>query len=625
MCVFFVTLLGAATPHGVFAEGSAADGPWTGQASCVLSTRGTNYQEDQTHTWRLSGEPPRVTGSIRHWPAVWSVDGNGSRSSIRSIRGSEAAASAPAQRWTINVPETVAPIAIWEDPSTNRLRIGNQHGLLVATGIAVRTDSRQDLTYSLQEWTFPATDDVVTNTSIAGSRTRTLPAGPATTWQPPPQSITTETCTWNFTRSPSGKTGSRAAGTISLNASGAPAGTATLDNARATAANTLVRATGTGGSAANIAGVPVSGLRAQSTFTSISLRWTCPQGASGYEVFGAPKGQPLVKLTSSPIGPNCVQDLTLSNPVMLNPGQPGLTPQPTYSTGFTHDGLPTAKEFTYTVRALYPNSGPADSPPLSASTGLFPAPGAASAQTGGPGLVYLRWGRSQTPAGDATGYVISRKLAGEAAFRTIATVPPIIPYMYDYTDGGVPAGRHEYTIKAVDGEPTGVLTVMAGVPDLWNTSVLNLAEVDLGWTVWPGTPIRLMSSSLAAGPWTDVGANLAPGQTHLRFLATSGSRTYYKVVASHPTVTLESAPKLLEVPAWHPIINLRAQAVQNGVDLRWDCEPGIVEYHVIRVWNGGSEYVHIPVNVYPGLCVLNDRGIPPQATIAATTPRVRRG
>src|SRR5215510_463042 len=76
----FLAMLLAVASRGVMTQvSSPAAGPWSGQAQCVLSTRATNYQDDQTHTWRLTGAPPVMVGSTRHWPAVWTVQGKGRR------------------------------------------------------------------------------------------------------------------------------------------------------------------------------------------------------------------------------------------------------------------------------------------------------------------------------------------------------------------------------------------------------------------------------------------------------------------------------------------------------------------------------------------------------------------
>lgn len=179
---------------------SPADAPWSGQAQCVLRSSGPNYQDEQTHTWRITGGPPRVAGSIQHWPAVWSVQGSGRR----VVPSAGGRAAPPEERWTVSVPETSAPIAIAEVPGPsgkNRIRISSQHGLLVAKNAAlpVRAVSGETIMPSLQEWQFPAAEDVITSTVISGTRTRTLPGGPAA-WRKGPDVTTIETCTWQFTR-----------------------------------------------------------------------------------------------------------------------------------------------------------------------------------------------------------------------------------------------------------------------------------------------------------------------------------------------------------------------------------------------------------------------------------------
>jgi hypothetical protein len=154
---------------------------------CVVSTRGTNYQEDVTHTWRLTGNPPEKKGDVREWPAFWTAQGSG---------------AGPTGRWTINVPETNAPIAIYEVPGVrgqNRLRITSTHGLLVARALTQRDNVGRDLTGSIQEWQFPRIDEVpVATATISDTRTRTLPFWPA--WQRPVDAVATETCKWRFAR-----------------------------------------------------------------------------------------------------------------------------------------------------------------------------------------------------------------------------------------------------------------------------------------------------------------------------------------------------------------------------------------------------------------------------------------
>ena len=201
---------------------SPADGPWSGQVQCVLSARGPDYQDDQTHTWRLTGEKPLLVGLFRRWPAMWSVVGSGSR---------------PSETWKTTVPETSAPIAVWE-PAAGRIRFGSQHGLLsVNGGITGTASTRAAINAPFQEMEFPVVEDAATLTTISGTRTRMVPGH---AWRQPLDVLTTETCTWNYVKggSPATQISSATGTTISaptLRAAG-PAGTiATIEPAPAPA------------------------------------------------------------------------------------------------------------------------------------------------------------------------------------------------------------------------------------------------------------------------------------------------------------------------------------------------------------------------------------------------------
>jgi len=89
----FLMLIAIAVPGTAVAQQtpSAADGPWSGQEQCALSTRAPDYQDDQIQTWRITGGPPVIAGSVRNWPGVWSVHGSGSRAN-------------PPEHWTVDVP-----------------------------------------------------------------------------------------------------------------------------------------------------------------------------------------------------------------------------------------------------------------------------------------------------------------------------------------------------------------------------------------------------------------------------------------------------------------------------------------------------------------------------------------
>jgi len=182
----------AAAAHPAMQAPNAADGPWSGQMQCVVSARGSGYQDDQTHTWRIIPGPPVLNGIFRQWPAVWTVQGSGNRT----------LPDGTPETWTTTVPETRAPLAFAVNAVTGQMRIGSQHGLLSTTGaITGRTGRGQTpLVGGGQEWPFPIVDDVATATTISGTRTRPAPNGAG--WRQPPGTPTTETCTWNFSKTP---------------------------------------------------------------------------------------------------------------------------------------------------------------------------------------------------------------------------------------------------------------------------------------------------------------------------------------------------------------------------------------------------------------------------------------
>ena len=186
----FLVVIASAVPGSAVAQQtpSAADGPWSGQEQCALSTRAANYQDDQIQMWRITGGPPVIAGSVRNWPGVWSVRGTGSRAN-------------PPEHWTVDVPERSVPISMSDVPVSGRLHIASTHAQLVASGAVQVTGSTAQTILtsgSVYEWQMPTVEDAGTATTISGSRTRTLTTGYS--WQRPLDAVTTETCTWNFTR-----------------------------------------------------------------------------------------------------------------------------------------------------------------------------------------------------------------------------------------------------------------------------------------------------------------------------------------------------------------------------------------------------------------------------------------
>jgi hypothetical protein len=300
-------------------------------------------------------------------------------------------------------------------------------------------------------------------------------------------------------------------------------------------------------------------------------------------------GGESVKITPTPINPNCVQDLTQVNPALLVPGS---APATTYSTGFNQGGLTPGNNYTYFVRALYANGGPADSPPVTVRP-LFPAPGF-SARPANPGQVSIHWEWSHAGLHYATGYVISRKLAGESTFRQLATMPYSPQNVYN--DNGVPVGNHQYLVEAVDGEKGTPVTVTTGALGIWGAGTQKIVIVDLAFSgVWPGGNVRVLSAPSATGPFTDITADGNLSEQHWLGVAQFGSNLHYKVVVSYPNgITYEAVAQVAVPQASN--IGLTAEDAGGGTRLKWNCESGVARYDLLRRVGGSGPFS--PVGPY---------------------------
>jgi hypothetical protein len=411
--------------------------------------------------------------------------------------------------------------------------------------------------------------------------------------------------------------GSAGAASSSGAASGAAAGSGNLSGASAAAAatpatqpmvspgspSTAVGRVSTGRApgtltelkVASPGGPPVGGLRVRTISPrEVALQWSCVQGSTGYEVFSAMNGGESVKITPTPLNPNCVQDLTQINPARLAPGS---APTTTYSTGFSHWGLTPGNNYTYVVRALYANGGPADSPPVAVRL-LFPAP-AFTPRPANPGQVSIHWEWSHASGDYAPGYVISRRLAGESGFRQLATIP------YDgqqnvYNDNGVPVGSHQYLVEAVDGEKGTPVTVTTGVVSLWGAGTERIVVVDLAFSgVWPGGSVRVLSAPSATGPFTDITAEGNLSEQHWFGVAQFGSNLHYKVVVSYPNGITHEAVARVAVPQASNI-GLVAEDAGGGARLKWNCETGVARYQLLRRVGVSGPFKHVgPDSVVP--------------------------
>jgi len=195
----FVTALTVFVGVGVLsgaraqAQGSAADGPWSGYAQCQLNVTGANsYTNQQIHTWTLTrtrpAPSPTPDSPFKNYPATWTVTGSG------SWHNGPTNAS-----WTVKGESTRAPITFYVH-NDGSLRIVSRHEQQRAAGAATSaTGSSIAIGYDVDEFAFPIIADDTTATEISGSSSRPL-AGSIAPGQPPGSSGTAA-CSWKFSRS----------------------------------------------------------------------------------------------------------------------------------------------------------------------------------------------------------------------------------------------------------------------------------------------------------------------------------------------------------------------------------------------------------------------------------------
>lgn len=205
VCLLVCLLLAPTTQVSAAQLRSSAEGPWSGQAQCVVVAKGADYQDEQTHTWNLTGAaptpaPPGSAQVYYTWPATWSVRGSGSKTFPSRSPGATGRDD-QTERWTIasDMNVTLRTTEVVGNP--NRLRIGieGQRGGPLGS-IRVTEVSGRTRDASVQPWQFPAIEDNATSTTISGTSTRTYPDGFGVGWAQPPKAVTTATCTWNFRR-----------------------------------------------------------------------------------------------------------------------------------------------------------------------------------------------------------------------------------------------------------------------------------------------------------------------------------------------------------------------------------------------------------------------------------------
>jgi hypothetical protein len=458
---------------------SAPDGPWSGQVQCVLSARGANYQDEQTHTWRITGGPPVMNGMFRQWPAVWSVTGSGNRRVGAGGNGGQT------ENWMINIPDTRAPIAVWE-PASGSIRFGSQHGSLVAsgglTGHTITPGTDRPFSVPLQEWEFPVVDSMSSNPTISGTRTRTL-SGQGRGWRQPADVPTVETCTWNYTRVTQ-------VSRVFDDAGVAPAAPrVTLAPAGAPRTIQQVDTTSTANTTPPPPGAPTGAIGGPERRVSTGVAVPPPTGTPGLT------GELSPGLACQMAGP------VIQSPVAVSPARasiqwgalPGatgytvarndvglITPAPIQANTFVHNApFDYRVAYTYTVTAQYAVgcgtsrvTVTAPPPPTPTVVGVSAINGNTATRTGD---VRIAW---NLPGSDATGYLVLGpglpQNGREILAPTRATVPTFdttfgartkdpaaVPFQIDIS--GVPAGTHTWLIAPFWNTPTGrVIDVNTG-------------------------------------------------------------------------------------------------------------------------------------------------------------------
>ena len=117
--IALVSYVAALTTWAV-AQAQTPQAPWSGWARCEITVTGQGYNDQQTHTWMISGSSSVVTGAFRVYPATWSVVGSGSVQHTQDNQTSMA-------QWTTNAQNLSAPLAVFVRASDKRMFIQARH------------------------------------------------------------------------------------------------------------------------------------------------------------------------------------------------------------------------------------------------------------------------------------------------------------------------------------------------------------------------------------------------------------------------------------------------------------------------------------------------------------------
>ena len=242
MRVCFALALVCLLPNRVVAQ-TPVDG-WSGQVQCHIASRGAGYEDDQTHTWMLSGAPG-VRSNFRDYPATWTVSGSGRRTLV------SARASAPGvgEAWTYGGSNAGASITLWVPVGTGTIRIAGGQRAVAATNGIKGTTATAPFAANVAEWRFQYIDviDGAARTTMSDSRTQSR--NDLAGWRPPPGTTVTETCSWKLAKNAlSSDGGANAKGATASAAGAAATGAASAAGRAAASAASVGGAAGSGAS-----------------------------------------------------------------------------------------------------------------------------------------------------------------------------------------------------------------------------------------------------------------------------------------------------------------------------------------------------------------------------------------
>jgi len=313
---------------------------------------------------------------------------------------------------------------------------------------------------------------------------------------------------------------------------------------------------------------PPTSLSATPATGQVSLSWSAPVGASGYQI----------------------KRSTVS-------GGPYATVGCSAGTSFVDTGLTNGTTYFYVVAATYTggpvaggasaNSGQVSATPQSgvpqAPTGVTATPGNAQ--------VSLAW----TASSGATSYNVKRATASGGPYTVVGS-----PATTSFTNTGLTNGTtYFYVVTAVNasgesGNSTQVSATPqapAPQPPTGLSATPGNGQVSLSWTASSGaTSYNVKRATTSGGPYTLVGSPTTTSFTNTAL--TNGTTYYYVVTAVNASGESGNSTQVSATPQAppQPPTGLSATPGNGQVSLSWTASSGATSYNVKRSTVSGGPY-----------------------------------